>query len=137
MADDKETTQRKIYLFPVSLVRRISAFQKREEIANESEAVRRLLDEALRVTESPVDLMYQCRMILERTNSLYAPVKEILVGHPNVESIVFNGDDFDVTFREGVTYSLLKSGAVMVQTENDDWEAVLYPDEDSDDEIPF
>jgi len=147
MADAKDATQRRVYVFPNELVERITAFQQDRGLPSEVEAVRRLLDEALMARDTP-DLILQ-RMVekLKQTRIVSDAAKDVLVGHPQVESIAFRGEILEFKLTSGHVYQMDSSGRVLVQNGYDSWEDYdghlpRKPNKatknfDLDDEIPF
>lgn len=99
MAQEKESSQRRVYVLPQELVDRIVAFQRDRGFASEVEAVRKLLDEAL-LQRDNADLIIQ--RMEERVRTLRIPseaAKDVLVGHPLITEIGFEPESVSFTVR--------------------------------------
>lgn len=105
MVDEKDATQRRVYVLPTTLVTRIETFQKQRKIASEVEAVRQLLDEALKNRETPSDLAYQIYYALIQKSQTIDVLKDLVIGHPVVESIKKEPDEWVVECKGGIKYS--------------------------------
>ena len=128
MAGGKEPTQRRVYVLPSELVDRIVEFQTEKGLPSEVEAVRRLLDEALkhRDTESTVIRRFLSRLDNIRITSEVA--RDVLVGHPLITEVSFG--------RDNVTFSMKGYGKFRIyedKTVKEDWNG-NWRDWD---EIPF
>lgn len=106
MANDKATTQRRVYVLPNELVDRIVEFQQEKGYSSEVEAVRKLLDEALLHRDDSKKIIdrFKSRLRILRMPSEVA--KDVLVGHPLVEEIGFEKD--------AITFSVKDSGRFRV-----------------------
>ncbi|RYG87452.1 MAG: hypothetical protein EON59_07360 [Alphaproteobacteria bacterium] len=99
MADDDEddvkpqegstTTQRRVYALPTETVERIVEYQREKGFQSEVEAVRRLLDEALKSRDTPVKLINRFLAKLEVHRVASEAAREVVVGHPLVEGLRF------------------------------------------------
>lgn len=123
MAKTNEEMIRRVYVLPAELMDRLSAFQKDRGYGSEVEAVRKLLDDALRMRETPDDVV---RRFLERLAVLREPAevaREIAAGHPAVSDIGFEDDQVQLWFRGrgGLSAKINASGAVQVHNEATDW----------------
>src|ERR1700681_1721560 len=69
---DKEEMERRVYVLPVEQLERLRAYQSRNGISSEVEAVRRLLDAALQMRDTVPD-------ILRKLKSRFANEKDLRV----------------------------------------------------------
>jgi hypothetical protein len=123
MAATNDDTMRRVYVLPVDLVERIAAFQKDRGYNSEVEAVRKLLDDALRMRETPDDVVTR---FLERLSVLREPsevAREIAAGHPAVSDIGFGEDEIQLWFkgRKGLSAKINAAGEVQVHQDAVDW----------------
>lgn len=129
MANEKEKTQRRVYVLPTELVERIVAFQEEKNFPSEVEAVRRLLDEALKHRDTEETII---RRFLSRLEGLRIPseiAKDVLVGHPLITDIQFG--------RASVTFSIKGFGKFRIHddgTAEKEWTAGKWSDWQ---DIPF
>lgn len=93
-AAEIETPQisRKLYSLPTELIVRITAYQQRKNLSSEVEAVRRLLDIALKGNETHADLCEQIVKQLEAGRDYVEAASSVLPGHPKVASVEFDDD---------------------------------------------
>lgn len=110
MSGDKEKPQRRVYLLPSELVERITAFQNRMGIVSEVEAVRRLLDEALKHREDAEQIIRNFASKMKETKILADIAKDVLVGHPKVSRIEFGDGDVTAVLTSGETLKFYSSG---------------------------
>lgn len=96
--NEAQTSQRRVYVLPTELVERIVAFQKEMGIPSEVEAARRLLDDALKFRDDWRSLTERFRLKLAELRDISDAARDVLVGHPLVETISF--------MRRGVSFSL-------------------------------
>lgn len=92
MAKLKEEGQRRVYVLPAELVERVVNYQRQRGLSSEVDAVRRLLDEALKIKETDEDILLRLEKKIINTNDLYSAAKEVLAGHPIVSQINFDDD---------------------------------------------
>ncbi len=137
---ERDKGQRRVYMFPAELVDRITKFQHDVGYASEVEAVRRLLDSALKSRDKPDDLIYRFLERRKETKDLAEIAKDTLVGHPLVASLKFGDDEIEFSFKQGGTYSITTAGKVLV-SRNGAWKPYqgrgLVLDDNLDDDIPF
>jgi len=86
-------TQRRVYALPTEMVDRIVAYQKERGLASEVEAVRRLLDDALKSRDNLERIINRYLSRLGQYKVHADAAREVLVGHPLVRSITFNVED--------------------------------------------
>lgn len=109
---------RRVYVLPMDLVERILLYQNEVGFGSEVEAVRRLLDDALKARDTPKALLIR---FLKRLETLKIPsevAKEILVGHPLVSEMGFNDDNIEVWLRGGKGhYKITEKGMILRDTD--------------------
>lgn len=110
--------QRRVYALPAEMVDRIVEFQREKGLPSEVEAVRRLLDEALKSRDdvNKVVIRFLARLKVARIASEVA--KDVLVGHPLISSIGFDGDRVAFNMRDGWMVSVTDSASVHVSIGN-------------------
>jgi len=89
---DGSTTQRRVYALPAEMVERIVEFQKEKGFQSEVEAVRRLLDEALKSRDTPNKIINRFLARLEVHRVASEAARDVLVGHPLVQGMRFTRD---------------------------------------------
>lgn len=97
---DNPSMERKVLLLPVGMMARVRAYQAAQGIASEVEAVRRLLDRALAMLETPQIVLTRLRAEYEATKDLRAAARNVLATHCLVDTITFL-DGEGVEFRMG------------------------------------
>jgi hypothetical protein len=138
----KAGTQRRVYVLPDELVNRILEFQVEKGIPSETEAARRLLDDALKSRDSYRTITQR---FLDRLKELriYSEVaREVLAGHPLVENITFQDDMISFRLKDGMNVTISDFG---VRVEDRDGRDIEWPEPrpkkkpaaDIDDDIPF
>jgi hypothetical protein len=112
---------RRVYALPVEMVDRIVKFQHSKGLSSEVEAVRRLLDEALKSRDDIDDIINRLLAKLGQTRIAAEAARDVLVGHPLVSSVSF-GDDF-VAFmlKNGTEATVNERGWVSLNGKSDDW----------------
>jgi hypothetical protein len=86
----KAEMQRRVYLLPSDLVDRVVRYQTERGMKSEVEAVRRLIDEALKMRDDDEDIMGRFLTALHENRDLNDAAREVLVGHPLVTEIKFH-----------------------------------------------
>lgn len=91
MSEEEQTggNKRRVYDLPVDLVDRITAFQKEQRLPSEVEAVRKLLDNALKDRDTLEDIIYQAATHLDAHRDPAEAARVVLAGHPKVSAIYF------------------------------------------------
>lgn len=112
MADEKEKTQRRVYVLPTELVDRITAFQSDMGLQSEVEAARKLLDEALKRRDDWRAITRRFQDKLKETRMLTDIAGDVLVGHPLVEGINFASNSTTFKLITGETVTVNKDGTV-------------------------
>lgn len=151
MVEKRDGSQRRVYSLPTELVDRIVEFQNEKGYPSEVEAVRKLLDDALKSRDDYATIITR---FLARLRELRMPsevAKDILVGHPQIAELKFEQEA--ITFRMTNFYSITinSNGRVFIEDENGrsvPWPPKILLDQapgitppkfsrDLDDEIPF
>lgn len=122
---EKDKGQRRVYMLPSDLMERLLEYQHELGIASEAEAVRRLLDSALKSRDTADKIIDRFLERLKESRDLSEIAKDVLVGHPHVENIRFGADAIDVKIKDGNEYRIARNGAVSIQTNFDQWDAYL------------
>ncbi|MBO6511816.1 MAG: hypothetical protein JJ979_25595 [Roseibium sp.] len=92
MVDEKNEGQRRVYVLPTELHNRLVLFQNEKGIASEAEAVRKLLDGALKARDTADDILRRVKNYLAETSETRDAARDLLVGHPLITKLEFNGD---------------------------------------------
>jgi hypothetical protein len=133
--DNNEKTQRRVYVLPTELVERITAFQTRMGLASEVEAARRLLDEALMHREDAEQIIKNFTQKMKETKILSDIAKDVLVGHPKVSQIQFDGPSVRVSLTDGEEITFYGHGGGRLNRQFG--EPVKFDANGELDEIPF
>lgn len=112
MPRDKPGTQRKVFMLPTELVERIASYQAEAGMPSEVEAVRRLLDDALKYRDDWRSLTERFRTKLAESRVLSDAARETLVGHPLVATMAFNRTSLTFTMTTGETITVEATGEV-------------------------
>ena len=107
--DEKPDGQRRVYVLPNELYERIVKFQEDKGYPSEVEAVRRLLDEALKSRDDIHMIVSRFLDRLKVNKIAHEVAKDVLVGHPLVKEISFDGE------------------AIMFRVKGDDREVRILP----------
>ncbi len=91
MSEEEQSggNKRRVYDLPVDLVDRITAFQNEQRLPSEVEAVRKLLDSALKDRDTLEDIIYQAAAHLDAHRDPAEASRVVLAGHPKVAAIYF------------------------------------------------
>ncbi|RWR28841.1 hypothetical protein D2T31_12065 [Sinirhodobacter populi] len=140
---------RKVYVLPRELVDRISAFQTDKKLPSEVEAVRRLLDEALKYRDTPELIIERFKERLKTDGMPSSVARDVLVGHPLVTQIKFEErDEISFTIKAEGDFLITPKGKSFRRDEQyqgygDQWDpfppvpkAISKPSS-LDDDIPF
>lgn len=122
---NREKPQRRVYVLPAELVERLSRYQQELGLTSEVEAVRRLLDSALKSRDTYETLIERFVERLKSVRDLREPCKEVLVDHPLVTSIAFSDEGVEFRMKAGYEITIRKDGGVSVL--DDDRNRVPYP----------
>lgn len=110
MVDEKDSTQRRVYVLPAELVERVIQYQSDMKLPSEVEAVRRLLDDALQLREDWKSLARRFLTKVAKTGMLTDVAKELLVGHPIVRNIEFGNRAISFTTTAGEVVTITSEG---------------------------
>ncbi|NEJ21044.1 hypothetical protein GR247_12800 [Rhizobium leguminosarum] len=114
MPREKEGFVRKVFMLPADLVERIAGYQRQAQLTSEVEAVRRLLEEALKYRDDWWSLTQRFREQLASVRSLSEAARETLVGHPLITNIAFNRDSLEFTLSSGETVTASATGEIAI-----------------------
>lgn len=106
--------QRRVYQLPAELVERIVEFQKEKGLPSEVEAVRRLLDDALKSRDDLDRIVNRFLGKLKYARIASEVAKDVLVGHPLVASLSFEPDMVAVTLKDGWRARISDAGSVYI-----------------------
>ena len=141
-AAPEPTTQRRVYALPTEMVDRIVEYQKEKGFQSEVEAVRRLLDEALKSRDTPTKIVNRFLARLEVHRVAAEAAKDVLVGHPMVEYLRFERDRVIAKIAGTPEITIADNGSVSI--DNPSWSWVRSNKESpygsgriDDGEIPF
>lgn len=144
---EESATIRKIYVLPRELVERIASFQEDKKLPSEVEAVRRLLDEALKYRDTPDLIIERFKERLKSDGIPSSVARDVLVGHPLVKNI--GQEELDAvtfTMKDDRMFRIWSNGHSEEKDHrhNDWWDeyppkpkAIEKARPDFDDEIPF
>ncbi|GHA13155.1 hypothetical protein GCM10007989_04670 [Devosia pacifica] len=107
-------TQRRVYALPADLVERIVEYQREKGYPSEVEAVRRLLDDALKSRDTLERIISRFLTRLGAQRSAVEVSRDILVGHPLVGSMSFEEDKVDFWMKDGWNVKISDDGTVLV-----------------------
>lgn len=116
MTKSSDENMRRVYVLPTELVERITAFQNAKGYGSEVEAARRLLDDALRLRDTPDDIVGRFIEKLTKIRDPAEVAKEVLVGHPAISDIGFGDDEVQVWLRAfpGKSIKINEAGEVFL-----------------------
>jgi len=93
MPREKAGAQRKVYMLATDLVERITDYQRLSGMQSEVEAVRELLDEALNAHDDWRTITNRFLSGIRFGHETFREsAKKVLVGHPLVDSVIFEPD---------------------------------------------
>lgn len=112
---------RRVYALPAEMVERITRFQRDKGLPSEVEAVRRLLDEALKSRDDLDTIINRLLARLGQTRIAAEAAKEVLAGHPLVKSISFEGDSITFLLKNDQGATVSENGWVRLKDNPRDW----------------
>lgn len=153
MNDDNNeeiTMIRKVYMLPRELVDRIGSFQQDKKLPSEVEAVRRLLDEALKYRDTPELIVDRIKDRLRTNGLIHSVGNDILREHPLI-AVIDQGQDDCIGFsmKNGRQFRVYSSGVAEEKDTShsgygDQWDTFPHVQKQiasssslDDDEIPF
>ncbi|RUW85128.1 hypothetical protein [Mesorhizobium sp. M1E.F.Ca.ET.063.01.1.1] len=101
MADDKAKTQRRVYVLPVELVDRITAYQTDMGLPSEVDAARKLLDDALNRRDTAQSITRRFQERLKDTRVLADVARDVLIGHPLLSTLSMGSNQITFTLTTG------------------------------------
>jgi hypothetical protein len=126
---DKEPTERRVYVLPSEQLERIRAYQNSSGIGSEVEAVRRLLDSALQMRDTPQDILKKLKSRYADEKDLRVLARDILAAHALVESVHFADDGVWFRLKGDVRGKIGADGSTYIGDgfEQDGWDAFPPP----------
>lgn len=115
MPRDKEGSIRKVFMLPADLIDRITTFQREMGLPSEVEAVRRLLEDALRHRDGWWEITERFRQKLAEVRTLADATREVLVGHPSISSISLDRRKLTFSMMTGETIEAHPNGKIEVR----------------------
>ena len=113
---------RRVYALPSEMVERITKFQREKGLTSEVEAVRRLLDEALKSRDDLETIINRLLAKLGQTKIASEAARDVLVGHPLVVSLSFGEGFVSFQLKNGEGATVHEHGGVSVNgTYDDHW----------------
>lgn len=113
---------RRVYALPAEMVDRISMYQREKGFTSEVEAVRRLLDEALKSRDNLDTIINRLLAKLGQIKIASEAARDVLVGHPLVASISFTDSSVEFALKNGDSATVHESGVVTIGGNYNDWE---------------
>jgi hypothetical protein len=106
---------RRVYALPQDLVDRIVEFQREKGYPSEVEAVRRLLDEALKYRDTTDKIVSRFMSRLRSMRITSEVAKDVLVAHPLISTLSFGQDHVSFAMKDRLyEVTIYDSGAVSV-----------------------
>ena len=118
MPSEKVGAQRKVFMLETELVDRVLAYQEKNGLQSEVEAVRQLLNDALRLQDEWWSICDQVVERMKRPESLINAAKDIVLGHPKVSNVAFELDRITFKTITGEHVEILLSGEVAAESSN-------------------
>lgn len=106
---------RRVYALPAEMVDRITKFQKDKGLASEVEAVRRLLDEALKSRDDLDTIINRLLSKLGHVRIAAEAARDVLVGHPLVTGMSFGDSYVSFHLKNGGQATVFESGHVSIK----------------------
>lgn len=136
MSDDKEKTQRRVYVLPTELVERLVAYQEAMGLQSEVEAARRLLDEALKHRDDWLAITRRFQEKLKETRMMSDIAKDVLMGHPLVNNIGIGAGSISFALTTGESVTIFSDGDARAKDRRGT-EILLDKNGKDSDELPF
>jgi Arc/MetJ-type ribon-helix-helix transcriptional regulator len=142
IVDPGAVNVRRVYALPQEMVDRIVEFQREKGYTSEVEAVRRLLDEALKSRDNLEKIINRFLGQLGQHKSTAVAAGNVLVGHPLVKSIHFDGDAVEFVLKSEEGAFITENGMVSLRPFDRDWRWVhadtpFAPGRIKDNRVPF
>jgi hypothetical protein len=119
---------RRVYALPAEMVERITKFQREKGLGSEVEAVRRLLDEALKSRDTLETLLNQMLAKLGQTKIITEAARDVLAGHPLVTTLKFGDAAVYFQLKDGASAEVTETGQVSTEVKKFNW---VYRDVDN------
>lgn len=111
MSEDGQVSKRRVYDLPIELVDRITAFQQDKKLPSDVEALRRLLDEALKYRDTPLLIVERIKDRLKINGLIHSVGNDVLREHPLVGTIDQSDPDYiGFTLKSGRAFRVHSSG---------------------------
>lgn len=126
MARSKDANVRRVYVLPIELADRITAYQEKKGYNSEVEAVRKLIEVALNMSEDPKSMLIRYVQTLAHVKALDDAAKVVFIGHPLVTDVGFHNDYIQIFLKDlsGV-YRIHEDGRVLISDrEQGDWKEI-------------
>ena len=156
VTEKKDATERRVYNLPADLLERLRAYQTSQGITSEAEAARRLLDLALQMRDTVMDILNTLEAKFAEEKDLRVLASEIVMKHALVETVTVKEGEIIFQLTNGERGRITHAGIMFYSNTafGDDW--TLYRGKtrklapvattqqlwetakaDLDDEIPF
>jgi hypothetical protein len=113
---------RRVYALPAEMVERITRFQHEKGLNSEVEAVRRLLDGALKSRDTLETLVNQMLARLGQTKVIADAARDVLAGHPLVTTLHFGEGVVSFKMKDGSGADVSESGRVSIHGKDLEWD---------------
>lgn len=118
--DVNDKAQRRVYVLPNELVERIGEFQRELGLSSEVEAVRRLLDGALKSRDTVVRIVSRLAAQYKIVKSVRDAAKEVLIDHPLVTNIRFKDGELEFDLKDGHSVEFHSWGKATIRDDRSD-----------------
>jgi hypothetical protein len=98
---DKEDTERRVYVLPEPLLKRVRAYQTANALTSEVEAVRRLLDHALQMRDNVRDILNAVKARMQVEKDLRVIAGDIVTPHALVISVNIGDHQVEFMLKDG------------------------------------
>lgn len=111
MSIENDRSLRRVYVLTADIAERLSAYQAAMGFKTEVDAVRRLLDDALKARDTPRLIAERMRLKLRDVPVIGEVARDVVAGHPLVMSISFEPDSVSFVLKDGTTVTVKANGA--------------------------
>ncbi len=119
---DKDGTERRVYVLPKELLERLRAYAARKAITAEVEAVRRLLDKALQMEDSAIDILNKLKARFADEKDLRVLARDVLAAHVLVKKINYEENAVSFELADGSEGLIDNEGKTFVGNGPDRWD---------------
>lgn len=157
MGQSPAKNMRKLVTFTPDLADRVELYRKKTGASSETEAIKALIEDGLKLQDTPIDLFRRCQMATIRGQSIGDIISLIATDHPLVESTILDRKLLTITLikpspLEGVKFELIRERQIWEWYDWADvfseWQVKAVPphrtgmsasatSDDLDEEIPF